>query len=87
MLLKYLAFRFGPEIFGQLTQLMAVAAIVYMFAGGGITNGLIRNLSANSSPHQRKRWMSAGAAINLLASLTLSSIVVGLWAAGARPAV
>ena len=85
VLLKYLALQFGPGIFGLLTQVMGVAAIFYMFAGGGITNGLIRNISAAHSAEERDRWMSAGITINALTSVALAviAITLGLFDGGA----
>lgn len=70
--------QFGPGIFGLLTQVMGVAAIFYMFAGGGSTYGLIRNISAASSAEERRRWMCAGTAINCLSSLALAAIAIAL---------
>ena len=78
ILLKYLAVQFGPGSFGLLTQVMGVAAIFYMFAGGGITNGLIRNISAVFSLEEQQRWISAGITINALSSLALSAIAIAL---------
>ena len=49
VLLKYLAWQFRPSIFGLLTLVMAVAAVFYLFAGGGITSGVIRNISVAQS--------------------------------------
>jgi PST family polysaccharide transporter len=76
--LKFLAWQFGPSTFGLLTQIMGTAAIFYMFAGGGITNGVIRNVSAATSEVERQRWMSAGATITVLSSLALAAIAVVL---------
>jgi O-antigen/teichoic acid export membrane protein len=85
VLLKYLALQFGPGTFGLLTQVMGIAAIFYMFAGGGITNGLIRNISAAHSAEEHERWMSAGMAINALTSVALAviAITLGLFDGGA----
>jgi antigen flippase len=85
VVLKYLALQFGPGTFGVLTQVMGVAAVFYMFAGGGITNGLIRNISAALSVEERQRWLSAGITINALASVVLAVIAVtlGLFDGGA----
>ena len=57
---------------------MGVAAIFYMFAGGGITNGLIRNISAASSEEERKLWMSAATTISTLSSFALAAIAFAL---------
>ena len=78
VLLKYLALQFGPSTFGLLTQVMGVAAIFYMFAGGGITNGLIRNISAAHSAEEQDRWMSAGITISALTSVALGVIAITL---------
>jgi O-antigen/teichoic acid export membrane protein len=78
IVLKFLASQFGPSTFGLLTQVMGIAAIFYMFAGGGITIGIIRNISAASSEVERKRWMSAGATITVMSSLALAAIAVVL---------
>ena len=85
VLLKYLALQFGPGTFGLLTQVMGVAAIFYMFAGGGITNGLIRNISAAHSAEEHDRWMSAGITISALTSVALAviAITLGLFDGGA----
>src|ERR1700686_1954124 len=77
--LKYLAFAFGPASFGLLTQVMGVAAIFYMFAGGAIGWGLIRNIAAARSPHERERWMSAACTINLTSSIAFAAIALMLW--------
>jgi O-antigen/teichoic acid export membrane protein len=77
-LLKFLAWQFGPSTFGLLTQVMGAAAIFYMFAGGGITNGIIRNISATSSEAERRLWMSAGTTITVLASIALAAIAIVL---------
>jgi PST family polysaccharide transporter len=78
VLLKFLASQFGPSAFGELTQIMGVAAIFYMFAGGGLSNGLIRNLSASASNDERQSWLSAAVAINIFASILLVIIAVAL---------
>jgi PST family polysaccharide transporter len=84
VLLKYLARHFGPSTFGLLTQVMGIAAIFYLFAGGGITNGVIRNISATSSEAERRRWMSAGTTIAILSSIALAAVAVALALFGGR---
>jgi O-antigen/teichoic acid export membrane protein len=84
VLLKYLAFRFGPGTFGVLTQVMGVTALFYMFAGGGISNGLIHKISAAPSDAQQRRWMSAGATVNALASVMLAVVAGALAWFGAE---
>jgi PST family polysaccharide transporter len=78
ILLKYLAWQFGPSTFGLLTQVMGIAAIFYLFAGGGITNGVIRNVSASRSEDERRRWMAAATTITVLASIVLAMAAIAL---------
>jgi enterobacterial common antigen flippase len=83
-LFKYLAWQFGPATFGLLTQVIGIAAIFYLFAGGGITNGVIRNISATSSETERGRWLSAGTTITILSSITLAAVAFALALFGER---
>jgi O-antigen/teichoic acid export membrane protein len=64
---------------------MAVAAVFYLFAGGGITNGVIRHISAAPSSDQQRRWMSAANTITLLSSIALAAVafVLGLFGSNA----
>ena len=78
ILLKYLAWQFGPSTFGLLTQVMGIAAIFYLFAGGGITNGVIRNVSASRSEGERRRWMAAATTLTMLASIGLAAAAIAL---------
>ena len=78
VLLKYLAWEFGPTTFGLLSQVMGTAAIFYLCAGGGITNGIIRNLAAVSSENERHRWMSAATTITVLSSIILAAVALAL---------
>ena len=78
VLLKYIAWQFGLSTFGLLTQVMGVAAIFYMFSGGGISNGVIRNISAGLSAAERRRWMSAGTTITVLFSIALAVVALAL---------
>jgi O-antigen/teichoic acid export membrane protein len=84
VVLKYLAWQFGPAIFGLLTQVIGIASIFYLFAGGGITNGVIRNISATPSDAERRRWMSAGTTITILSSIALAAVAVALALFGER---
>jgi len=81
---KYLAWQFGPAIFGLLTQVIGIASIFYLFAGGGITNGVIRNISATPSDAERRRWMSGGTTITVLSSIALAAVAVALALVGER---
>jgi O-antigen/teichoic acid export membrane protein len=76
IIFKFLASQFGPSTFGLLTQVMGIAAIFYMFADGGIANGIIRNISAAPSEFERKRWMSAGTTITVASSVALAAVAV-----------
>jgi PST family polysaccharide transporter len=78
IIFKFLASQFGPSTFGLLTQVMGIVAIFYMFAGGGIANGIIRNVSAAPSEFERKRWMSAGTTITVASSVALAAAAVVL---------
>lgn len=84
VLFKYLAWQFGPSTFGLLTQVMGITAIFYLFAGGGITNGIIRNISATTSETERRRWMSAGTTITVLSSIALAAVALMLALFGDR---
>jgi O-antigen/teichoic acid export membrane protein len=57
---------------------MAIAAVFYLFAGGGITNGVIRNISAAPSQDQQQRWMSAANTITILSSTVLAAVALVL---------
>jgi len=63
---------------------MGITAIFYLFAGGGITNGIIRNISATSSETERRRWISAGTAITVLSSIALAAVALMLALFGDR---
>lgn len=76
--LKYVAWEFGPAKFGSFTQVMGVVAIFYMFAGGAVTWGLIRNIAAAKSETERERWMTAGSVINAFSSIVLALVAIGL---------
>jgi O-antigen/teichoic acid export membrane protein len=76
--IKYVAWQFGPAKFGSFTQVMGVAAIFYMLAGGAVSWGLIRNISAATSETERERWMTAATAINAFSSVVLALVAIGL---------
>jgi len=82
--LKFLALQFGPSTFGLLTQVMGIAAVFYLFAGGGITNGIIRNVAAASSEQERRHWISAGYTITVLSSIALATVAIVLALFGSR---
>lgn len=73
IVIKLLAWKLGPEGFGLLGQLMTLVAITGMFAGGGITNGLIKVLA--KSPVDSKdgqAWLST--------AFTLTTVISALVA-------
>lgn len=73
IVIKLLAWKLGPDGFGLLGQLMTLVAITGMFAGGGITNGLIKVLA--KSPIESKdgqAWLST--------AFTLTTIISALVA-------
>ena len=76
--IKCVSYTLGPEVFGQLGQLMTVVAITSMFAGGGISNGLIQRLAASSREEDRSAFISAAITIYLISS-SLISILFILW--------
>jgi O-antigen/teichoic acid export membrane protein len=84
-MLKFIAARFGPEGFGAISQIMGVAAIFYTFAGGGLTNGLIKHVSEDSSNASRSEWLSAAGLIAVASSAGLAAIAIALYFFGAEP--
>ena len=75
IVIKSISYTLGPEIFGQLGQLMTFIAIVSMFSGGGTINGLIQRLSA--SPNKDKRIVFISAALSIyFVSSTLVTILL-----------
>ena len=81
LLFKVLASMFGPAALGFMTQVMGVVAIFYMFAGGGTTNGLVRNI-ARSSKEERRAWLGNGIAVHIGASVLLALVAVALAVQG-----
>ena len=74
--MKLLALKLGPDQFGLVGQVMTVIAIVSMFAGGGITNGLIRYVAINSDSEKRKPYLGAGFSILVISSLMVGCLLV-----------
>ena len=68
-----------------LTLFMGVAAIFYTFAGGGLTNGLIKHVSEDSSNASRSEWLSAAGLIAVASSAGLAAIAIALYFFGAEP--
>jgi O-antigen/teichoic acid export membrane protein len=82
---KFLSNRFGASGFGLLSQVMAVAALFSTFAGGGLTNGLIKEVSGAPDEKEKMLWLSAGLTISIASAAVLAIISVGLYLFGANP--
>ena len=60
VLLKVIAYYLGAEGMGQLGQFMSLSTMVYMVAGGGVTNAVIKYVAEYASkPKQLLRFVSA----------------------------
>ena len=81
VLMKILAVQFGTDGFGQLSQILAIGSLFSVLAGGGVTNGIVRNLAAVEDPADRLAWVrsavpiAVGAAIALGAGAVLLSLI------------
>jgi O-antigen/teichoic acid export membrane protein len=84
-LMKILALQFGTAGFGQLSQVLAIAALFSVLAGGGLTNGIVRNLAASSDAAERTAWIKAALPIAAASALVMAAIALALYvtAAGA----
>jgi O-antigen/teichoic acid export membrane protein len=82
-LMKFLAVQFGTEGFGQLSQILALGALFSVLAGGGLTNGIVRNLAASDEPTDRARWIKASLPIAAVFALILALVALGLYATAA----
>src|SRR6476619_1232571 len=78
-LMKFLAVQFGTEGFGQLSQILAIGALFSVLAGGGLTNGIVRNLAAAGTPHERAAWIRASFPIAAGCALVLGAIALVLY--------
>jgi O-antigen/teichoic acid export membrane protein len=78
-LMKFLAVRFGTEGFGQLSQILALGALFSVLAGGGLTNGIVRNLAASDTSQERAKWVKASLPIAAAAALFLGLVAVVLY--------
>ena len=77
VIIKFLAWQLGPNGFGLISQLMALAAIASMLAGGGITNGVIKTLSASSSDTDEGRaWIGNALFITCLFSVMIAAALL-----------
>lgn len=76
MLIKLLSWKLGPDGFGVLGQLMTAVAIVCMFAGGGITNGLIKVLARSPLPSViGQNWINVAFSITTAVSLGIGLLI------------
>jgi O-antigen/teichoic acid export membrane protein len=84
-LMKFLAVRFHTDGFGQLSQILAVGALFSVLAGGGLTNGIVRNLAASEGASDRAAWIKAAVPIAAVSAVALGLIAWLLYetAAGA----
>ena len=78
-LMKLLALWFGTEGFGQLSQVLAISALFSILAGGGLTNGIVRNLAASSGSADRAAWIKASLPIAAVSAVAMAAVAVGLY--------
>lgn len=77
LLIKVIAYYLGPDGLGALGHFMSLATILYMVAGGGITNAVIKYVSEyNQSPRLLARLVSASASYSLVCCIVVG--VVGI---------
>ncbi len=77
-LMKFLAVRFGTEGFGQLSQILALGALFSVLAGGGLTNGIVRNLAATEAA-ERAAWIKASLPIAAICAIVLALVAFVLY--------
>jgi O-antigen/teichoic acid export membrane protein len=77
--MKFLALQFGTDGFGQLSQILAIGALFSVLAGGGLTNGIVRNLAAAGTPHEHAAWIRASFPIAAGCALVLGAIALLLY--------
>ncbi len=70
---KLLAVHLGPDGFGEFSQIMTIAAPVYLFAQCGMAVGLSRNTAAAGSEAQRQRQLETA---NLVTTFIAAAILV-----------
>ena len=81
VIIKLIAWKFTPEQFGVLGQLMTAIAIVSMFAGGGITNGIIKLLASSDSLSVKEKSVNAALVI-CFASCAIIAILLCISSKG-----
>ena len=83
VLMKFLAVRFGTEGFGQLSQILALGALFSVLAGGGLTNGIVRNLAASEAHEERAKWIKAALPIAAVTAFALGLFALLLYVTAA----
>ena len=81
VIIKMMAWKLTPDQFGLLGQLMTAIAIVSMFAGGGITNGIIKLLASSDSISVKEKTINAALVI-CFASCGIIAILLCINAKG-----
>jgi O-antigen/teichoic acid export membrane protein len=81
---KYLSVQFGPNGFGKLSQVTAIAALFSTFAGGGLSNGLVREVAASKDASTRTEWLKAALVISFASILALGILAMILYQFGAQ---
>lgn len=77
VLIKIIAFYLGAEGMGQIGQFMSMATMVYMVAGGGVTNAVIKYVAEYaSSPKQLLRFLSTATTYSVVFSCALLCVGV-----------
>lgn len=77
IVIKLLAWKLGPDSFGMLGQLMTLVAIVSMFAGGGITNGLIKVLAESPLTSKEGRdWFATAFTLTTAVSAVIALVLI-----------
>lgn len=79
VLMKVLAVLFGSDGFGQLSQVLAIGALFSVLSGGGLTNGIVRNVAAAGDQGERLAWIKAAVPIAAAAAGVLGAIACLLY--------
>jgi O-antigen/teichoic acid export membrane protein len=82
--IKALSFILGPAQFGTLTQIIGVSTMFYAFAGGGVTNVVIRYASDVQEDGERRRWLAASLTVGAASSILLALIAGMLYKSGTK---
>jgi len=82
--LKFLAHQFGASGFGFLTQVMAVGATFSSLAGGGLVNGLVREIAASKTEAERISWLQSAIFISTISAVVLAAVSYFLYMRGSQ---